>query len=34
VNAYIADFYNTVRLHSTAGDKPPAERYAELRKTA
>lgn len=34
VNAYIADFYNTVRLHSAAGDKPPAERYAELRKTA
>jgi putative transposase len=34
VNDYIANFYNTVRLHSAANGKPPAEQYAELRKIA
>jgi putative transposase len=34
VNDYIANFYNTVRLHSAANGQPPAERHAELRKIA
>ena len=34
VNDYIANFYNTVRLHSAANGKPPAEQHAELRKIA
>jgi len=34
INDYITRFYNTQRLHSAAGGKPPAEWHAELQKAA
>lgn len=33
-NDYIANFYNTMRLHSAARGKPPAEHYTAWRKIA
>mgnify|MGYP002738685934 CR=1 FL=1 len=34
INHYIADFYNTQRLHSVANGHPPAELHAALSKAA
>lgn len=34
INRYIAGFYNTIRLHSAAGGKPPVVQHEKLRQCA